>query len=141
MGMGQQRRLALILTLTFLFAVAVWGREDRLTNTGLNPTAQGKIATETDRNGNTRIHVEVKHMASPAALSPSKQTYVAWVQLRGQSPEPLGVLRVNEDLQGSLDASTPQKDFDILITAEDNPAPTAPSGMVVLKGTIERSQK
>jgi hypothetical protein len=139
--MGQQRRLALVLTLTFLFAVAVWGREDRLTNTGLNPAAQGKVTTDTDRNGNTRIHVEVKHMASPAALSPSKQTYVVWVQPRGQSPELLGILRVNEDLQGSLDASTPQKDFDILITAEDNPNPAAPSGMVVLKGTIERNQK
>jgi hypothetical protein len=139
--MVQQRRLALVLTLIFLFAVAVWGREDRLTNTGLNPAAQGKVTTETDRNGNTRIHVEVKHMASPASLSPAKQTYTVWVQPRGQSPELLGVLRVNEDLEGSLNASTPQKDFDVLITAEDTPNPTAPSDLVVLKGTIERSQK
>src|SRR6266478_6588141 len=123
--MGQQRRLALVLTLTFVFAVAVWGREDRLTNTGLNPAAQGKISTETDRNGNTRVHVEVKHMASPAALSPAKQAYAVWVQPRGQSPELLGVLRVNDDLESSLNASTPQKDFDVLITAEDTPNPTA----------------
>ncbi|HLY97865.1 MAG TPA: anti-sigma factor [Candidatus Angelobacter sp.] len=139
--MAQQRRLALILTLTFLFAVAVWGREDRLTNTGLNPAAQGKVTTETDRNGNTKIHVEVKHMATPASLNPAKQTYVVWVQPRGQSPEPLGVLRVNEELEGTLNAVAAQQDFDILITAEDTPNPAAPSDLVVLKGTIERSQK
>jgi hypothetical protein len=50
----------------------------------------------------------------------------------------LGVLRVNSDLEGSLKAATPYKDFDIFITAEDNLKPDTPSSMVILKGTVER---
>jgi hypothetical protein len=77
-------------------------------------------------------------MAMPQALTPARQAYLVWVQPRGKEPELLGVLRVNDELEGSLTASTPNKDFDILITAEDKPNPEVPSGMVVLKGTVER---
>src|SRR5258708_8424767 len=101
----RQRSLALFILL--MFAIAAWAREDRLTNTGLNPAAEGKVITENDRNGNTKATVEVKHMAMPQALNPAKQTYVVWVQPRGKEPEPLGVLRVNDDLEGSLMAPTP----------------------------------
>ena len=132
----KQRSLALFIVLAF--TVAAWAREDRLINTGLNPSAEGKVTTETDRNGNTKIQVEVKHMAMPQALTPARQTYVVWVQARGKEPEPLGVLRVNDDLEGSVTATTPYKDFDILISAEDKPNPDMPSGMVILKGTVER---
>ncbi len=132
----KQRSLALFILLAF--AIAAWAREDRLTNTGLNPAAEGKVTTENDRNGNTKVEVEVKHMAMPQALTPAKQSYVVWVQPRGKEPEPLGGLRVNDELEGSLKASTPYKDFDIFVTAEDKPNPDVPSGMVILKGTVER---
>jgi hypothetical protein len=132
----KQRSLALFILL--VFAVAAWAREDRLTNTGLNPAAEGKVITENDRNGNTKVSVEVKHMAMPQSLTPAQQAYLVWVQPRGKEPELLGVLRVNDDLEGSLTATTPYKDFDIFISAEDKPHPEVPSGMVVLKGTVER---
>jgi hypothetical protein len=45
---------------------------------------------------------------------------------------------VNDDLEGSLKATTPYKDFDIFVTAESLPKPENPSGMVILKGTVER---
>ena len=77
-------------------------------------------------------------MATPQSLTPARNAYVVWVQPRGKDAEMLGVLRVNQDLEGSLKATTPYKDFDIFVSAEDNPKPEAPSGMVILKGTIER---
>jgi hypothetical protein len=98
----------------------------------------GKVTTDNDRNGNTGIEVEVKHMAAPQSLTPARNNYVVWVQPRGKDPEVLGALRVNSDLEGSLKATTPYKNFDIFITAEDNPKPDMPSGMVILKGTVER---
>ena len=131
-------RIALIVILSFLLTVAAWGREDRLTNTGAAPAAMGKVITDNDRNGNTGVNVEVKHMAAPQSLTPAKTNYVVWIQPRGKDPEVLGLLRVNEDLQGSLHATTTYKDFDIFITAEDGVKPDTPSSMVVLKGTVER---
>jgi hypothetical protein len=134
----RHRNIVLFAIFSLLLSAAAWGREDRLTNTGATPAAMGKVITDNDRNGNTGIDVQVKHMAAPQSLTPAKTAYVVWVQPRGKDPEVLGLLRVNEDLGGSLKAATPYKDFDIFITAEDNPKPDSPSAMVILKGTVER---
>jgi hypothetical protein len=133
-----RRNFALFLLFTFLLAAVAWGREDRLVNTGAAPAAEGKVITDNDRNSNTKIEINVKHMATPQSLTPAKQAYLVWVQPRGKDPELLGVLRVNEDLEGTLKATTPYKDFEVLITAEDNMRPEMPSSTVVLKGTVER---
>lgn len=132
------RNIALFLLATLLLTTAAWGREDKLVNTGTAPAAEGKVITDNDRNGNTGVDVQVKHMATPQSLTPPKQTYLVWVQPRGKDPELLGAIRVNDGLEGSLKATTTYKDFDILITAEDNMKPEMPSGMVILKGTVER---
>jgi hypothetical protein len=134
----RHRTITLFLLFSFLLATAAWGREDRLTNTGLAPAAEGKIITDNDRNGNTGVEIHVKHMATPQSLTPPKQNYLVWVQPRGKDPELLGALRVNSDLEGSLKATTTYKDFDVFITAEDNMKPDAPSSAVILKGTVER---
>jgi hypothetical protein len=134
----KNRDTVLFVVFSLLLTLSAWGREDRLINTGATPAAMGKVITDNDRNGNTIVKVEVKHMASPESLSPPKNSYVVWIQARGKEPEILGVLRVNSDLEGSLKATTPYKDFDIFITAEDNPKPDLPSNMTTLKGTVER---
>jgi hypothetical protein len=134
----RHRIVALFLLFSFLLATAAWGREDKLTNTGTAPAAEGKIITDNDRNGNTGVNIQVKHMATPQSLTPPRQTYLVWIQPRGKDAELLGALRVNENLEGSLKAATTYKDFDVLITAEDNMKPETPSSTVVLKGTVER---
>lgn len=134
----RHRNIVLFLLVSFLLATAAWGREDRLVNTGTAPAAEGKVTTENDRNGNTKVEIQVKHMAVPHSLTPAKQAYIVWVQPRGKDPEMLGTLRVNEDLEGSLKATTPYKDFDVLITAEDSMKPESPSAMTILKGSVER---
>jgi|ERR1051326_8907377 hypothetical protein len=132
------RNIALFLLFSFLLATVAWGREDRLVNTGAAPAAEGKVITENDRNGNTHVDVHVKHMATPQSLTPAMQTYLVWVQPRGKDPELLGALRVNEDLEGSLKATTTYKDFEIFVTAEEKVRPESPSSMVILKGSVER---
>ncbi len=134
----RHRKLALFCLVSFLLAATAWGREDRLNNTGITPAAEGKVNTDKDRNGNTGVEVQVKHLAKPESLTPAKQAYVVWVQPRGGDPALLGALRVNENLEGSLKAATPHKDFEIFVTAEENVKPAAPSTMVLLKGTVAR---
>jgi hypothetical protein len=131
-------KTSLLVTVCLLLATAAWAREDRLTNTGVAPAAEGKVVTSTDRNGNTGVEIHVKHMATPQSLTPARQTYTVWVQPRGKEAELLGVLRINEGLEGSLTAATPYKDFDVLVTAEDSMKPESPSSTVILKGAVER---
>src|ERR1051325_851625 len=92
----RQRTIALFLLFSFLLDTVAWGREDRLTNTGASPAAEGKVITDNDRNGNTGVEIQVRHMATPQSLTPPKQTYLVWVQPRGKDPELLGALRVND---------------------------------------------
>jgi hypothetical protein len=137
--MMRHSRLALFIAIVFLFATAAWSREDRLTNTGLAPAARGTVNTSTDRNGNTEVEVKVEHVATPQSLTPPRQTYLVWVQPRGQQAELLGALRINSDnLEGSLKGTTRYKNFDVVVTAEDNSKAEVPSDAVVLKGTVER---
>jgi hypothetical protein len=131
-------KLVLLTLISFVLALAAAAREDKLTNTGAAPAAEGKAISSTDRNGNTAVEIQVKHMATPQSLTPPRQNYLVWVQPRGQSPELLGALRVNSDLEGSLKASTTYKTFDIFVTAEDQLHADQPSSTVVLKGTIDR---
>src|SRR5579883_101972 len=85
-----------------LLSLMAWGREDRLSNRGLAPAAAGTVITNNDKNGNTEVEVKVEHMATPQALTPAANAYVVWVQPRGESPQNVGVLRVNSDLKASL---------------------------------------
>src|SRR5215469_10866954 len=132
---------ALIVFVTILFLTALAAGDDRLVSTGVAPGAEGKVITNVDRNGNTEVEVQVKHLANAEKLTPAKQGYVVWVQPRGRDPEPLGTLRVNENLEGSLKATTPYKTFDVFVTAEDKMQPEAPSSMVVMRGSVDRTEK
>ena len=134
----RNRKFIFLAALGFALVISAWAREDKLVNTGTAPAAEGKVVTSTDRNGNTDVEVEVKHLATPQSLTPPKQSYMVWVQPRGKEAEMLGALRVNSDLSGSLKSSTTYKDFDVVITAEDDAKPATPSSTVVLKGTVER---
>jgi hypothetical protein len=133
-------KFLLLAALSFVLVISAWAKEDKLVSTGVTPAAEGKVITATDRNGNTEVDVQVKHLAKPESLTPPGQSYLVWVQPRGKDPELLGALRVNSDLGGSLKATTPHKFFDVMITAEEQVKPATPSSTVVLKGTVERKE-
>src|SRR2546430_12979649 len=53
-------------------------------------------------------------------LTPSRHSYVVWLEPRGQQPQVMGVLRINgETLEGSVTGTTTEKVFDVVVTAED----------------------
>jgi hypothetical protein len=62
---------------------------------------------------------------------------VVWIKPRDGEPQNAGVLRVNNDLEGSFHTVTPVKAFDIVITAEDNPSVTQPTGPEILLGSVQ----
>jgi hypothetical protein len=125
------------LAVPLLIAATAEAKEFKLLNDSSVPAATGKVGVGKDRNGNYRVRVEVRHLAKPSALNPPKQAYVVWVQSR-RDPQavPLGELRVNDDLQGSLEATTPYEEFELFITAEDNPNTRFPSEPHLLRATV-----
>jgi hypothetical protein len=101
------------------------------------PGAVGKAHLNKEKNGNLKLKVEVYHLAKPSALTPARQTYVVWTQARGKDPKNQGVLKVNDKLEGNFEDTVSNQDFDIFITAEDNPSIETPSEPTLLKGTMQ----
>jgi hypothetical protein len=134
------RKIWLITAALLAITVTLFAKDDKMINRGPSPAAQGTIHTDKDRNGNTKVEVEVKHIATPQKLTPPHQYYEVWVQDRSGQPQALGELRVNgDDAAGSVKGTTPAKVFDVFITAEDQRNPTAPSGPEILRGQVDRS--
>lgn len=104
----------------------------------VTPAAMGEVATSSGPNGNTKLTVDVRHLAPPDRISPGARVYVVWAtDLRtGAVATNLGALRVDEALSGRLESVTPLRTFDLEITAEETPTVATPSAASVLKVRI-----
>lgn len=110
-----------------------------LINSPVVPAASGEITTaEEGDNNNVRLEIEVKHLAPPGKVEAGATVYVVWVEAAGAPPQNVGSLRVDDDLKGKLDTTTPFHRFNLVITAERDPAAMFPSGARVLSGTVDR---
>lgn len=109
-----------------------------LNPTPVSPAATGDVDIGRDNNGNTRIDLHVEHLARPGDLSPPMTTYVVWLETPNVPPVNAGELKVGSDLKASLKAVTPLRNFEILITGEQNPRTTTVTGPVVMRSTIHQ---
>ena len=130
------RRLLSCLIVALL-CTAAWAGEIPLVASSLVPAAAGKISYEHDRNRNVKLEIKTKHLAEPERLTPAKKSYVVWIRTNDGQTQNAGVLRVNSDLDGSFTTTTPAKAFDVLITAEENPSVSQPSGPEIMHGSIQ----
>lgn len=135
-----RRKIPITITMlaALLFVSLAEAKEFKLLNDESVPAATGKVNVDKDKNGNYRLKVEVEHLARPTGLNPPKQAYVVWVQRKSNEPEAIGQLRVNDNLKGSLEATTPgaADQFEIFITGEDNPNTQVPAGPRLLRATV-----
>ncbi|GAC1440639.1 MAG: hypothetical protein NVS1B11_37610 [Terriglobales bacterium] len=125
------------LLMSVCFANLALASDVRLTADSSVPGAVGKASLNKDKNGNLRLKLNVYHLAKPSALTPAKQSYVVWIQGRGKTPENQGQLKVSNKLEGKFETTTAFQDFDVFVTAEDNPRTDSPSEPKLLKGTLQ----
>jgi hypothetical protein len=132
------RRISfMVLISSLIMCVAVWAGEIPLVASSLVPAATGKISYEHDRNGNVKFTISTKHLAPPERLTPAKNSYVVWIRPTDGQPQNAGILKINDDLEGSFSTTTPAKAFDVVITAEDSPTIAQPTGPEILHGGIQ----
>src|SRR3954462_14766043 len=72
----------LICSIITLLVATACSQTMRLRNSRDVPAAVGEAEFSKTDNNNTRVKVEVEHLAPPQNLSPARTTYVVW----GQSP-------------------------------------------------------
>jgi len=82
------------------------------------PSAEGKVKVAKTKEGNTKLKVEVAHLAQPDAAFENASTYVVWI--KPQSGE----------------AKTAFKTFEVLVTAERSANVMSPHGQSVMDTRI-----
>jgi hypothetical protein len=102
------------------------------------PAALGQAKVSTDGNNNTRIALNIEHLAPPQNLTPPKSVYVVWAEAPEGKTANLGQIVVGSDRSAEFQAVTPLKVFRILITAEDRALARSPSQQVVLTTDVFR---
>lgn len=104
------------------------------------PAAQGVVRIKSGTNNNTRLKINVEHLARPEQISSGAKALVVWAKptAGGGDPQNLGALHVDDDLDGELDTVTPHQDFELMITAEPYATAAAPSGTPLLSARIRR---
>jgi hypothetical protein len=130
------QRILLLSVALLVFAGLSQAKGVQLIADSSVPAARGQVNTSKDDNGNIRVKLKVRHLAKPTSLTPAKQAYVVWVQGKAAEPEKIGMLQVNDNLDGSLEATSSHKEFDIFITAENDPSAQVPTGARLLHGTV-----
>lgn len=110
-----------------------------MTNSPVNPAAQGQVRIRKGNNDNTRLDIQVKHLTPPEKIDPKAGAYVVWAKPNGQGrAENLGALEVDKDLEGKLETVTAFKNFQLLITPEPTPQVVDPSGQPLLWTNVNR---
>lgn len=109
-----------------------------LQSTAFVPAAAGQLKLKEGPSGNTRLKVEVEHLADPGKVVPGASTYVVWVQSNDSNVQNVGALRVDDDRKGRLETTTPYGNFQIFITAEPGATATRPSGERLMFANIRK---
>lgn len=109
----------------------------KLSGSSQVPAAQGVVRVTRGENNNTRLRIDVEHLARPEQISSAARALVVWARptVTGDSQN-IGVLHVDANLKGRIETLTPNQDFELMITAETSPTATSPSGAALLSARI-----
>lgn len=137
-----KRKTQYVLALAALALLGIgttaWAKVYTFQATSLTPGATGKIDAKTDKTGgNTGVTIAVDHLARPTLLSPPANQYVVWIEPQDGSPQNQGVLMVGDNEKGDLKMTTTASKFRVIVTAENEQHPKAPSNRVVLQAEVQ----
>jgi len=121
----------LVYSVLALFVATACSQTMRLRNSRDFPAAVGEAEFSKSDNNNTRVKLEVEHLAPPQNLSPARTTYVVWAQSPTGQVQNLGQIKVGSDRKAEFTGSTAFPVFRLMVTGEDRPDVTFPSPQIV----------
>lgn len=127
-----QASVITVVTFCLLASAGCATHKVRFEGSPLLPAADAKVEIRTDQNQNTLVELKLRYVAPAEKLWPPKNVYVVWAQSEEGEIFQLGQLRVNEEREGHLNATTALDRLRLLITAEEEPRPEKPSLPYVL---------
>lgn len=132
-----RKAATVLLAFLFLTTLALAAKKFPMTAATIVPGARGVVDIDKDKNGNTRVNMDVQFLAKPESLTPPASVYIVWLQEKDGSPDNQGQLRVDKKLKANFKTVTPAKSFDLFVTAERDSAIKSPTGAEVLRAAIQ----
>lgn len=101
------------------------------------PAATGSVKVKKDQNSNYSVEVSLMNLAPSNKLTPSRETYVVWVDTKSNGVKNIGQVNTStglfsKKLKADLTANLPFKPKQVFITAEDVQNAQRPGTQVVL---------
>ncbi len=126
----------LLSVLSFIIILSSCSKTVRFETSSVVPAAVAKIKLSKDQNQNNLVEMTVTGLADPERLSPSRKTYVVWMETK-DAIRNVGQLKSETSYfssarKATLKAVTPFKPLRFFVTAENNPGIARPSGQTVL---------
>jgi hypothetical protein len=104
-----------------------------------NTSGQGTVEARVGPNGNTEIEVRVKHLSDPARVASDASVYVVWIQPRNAEIQNVGALKLDADLVGQLNTTTPHRAFTLTVTPEPSARMASPTHGAVFTAEVHRA--
>jgi hypothetical protein len=94
-------------------------------NSAVVPAAQGTVKVKKDGNKNYVIKIQLRNLAEAKRLTPSKNTYVVWMETDDNTIKNIGQVKsstylLSKKLKGSFETVSSFKPSKIFLTAEDD---------------------
>ena len=118
-----------ILTLIFMFSSCAISTKFPVST--VTPAADIVFSKSHDHNGNTKIKITAKNLASADRIDPNQKMYVVWVITEKNETRSIGVLKNRNVQTTALETLTPFKFTEVFITAEDHTDVSYPSGIEI----------
>ena len=110
----------------------------QVTGSGRAPDADGRITVAKVEGGNSMVTLDLDHLAPPNRMGGGATTYVVWFNKQGQPPSRVGQLAYNSgNRTGTMRATSTDRQFEVVVTAERSGAVTTPSTAVIFEKQVE----
>jgi len=131
--------LASVVALTFSQAGCASAPKQSMESSAANTSGQGTVEAKAGPNDNTQVEVRVKHLSDPARVASDASVYVVWIQPRNGEIQNVGALRLDDDLVGSLNTTTPHRTFTLTVTPEPSARMAVPTHRAVFTTEVNRA--
>lgn len=99
----------------------------------VTPAARIEARVHADKNDNTSIDITAKYLSNADRLTPSKNTYVIWVETLNNGFVNIGQLKSRSSKTSKLETITPFEPIAIFITAEEDGNVKIPQGTFITR--------
>lgn len=127
------KHLSAVAMLALILLVTSCSTVSKFPVSTVTPAANIVVYRNHDSNGNKTITIKAKNLASTDRLTPSTQTYVAWIVLENNLAKNIGQLKIKNAKEAELKTLTAYDYTEIFITAEDQANAQYPSAIEITR--------